>query len=268
MSDYTLQDCKITVPDALRDRTMNLFTLSHTGANEFTFVISRASASADDTLQSVSGRLSEELDTTLEALSLFHARLTELAGQQALELFYRFKSGQRVIFQKQRVILTGDGITGKKLLCFIGTCPNAFDDYHSRIYDSITDSITLPEEPSVNTATSIQIHGDSQALFFTFDRDSRELAIFQGISDLYNSIDIGRARNGDYLFFDERGAQLTLAPVISGDHPGRYALWEKVGERKVTIISSLLLNRSVRGIPGMENAEAVEAYISQRINHE
>lgn len=57
MSDYTLQDCNISVPDAFRDRTMNLFTLSHTGANEFTFVISRASASADDTLHTVSERL-------------------------------------------------------------------------------------------------------------------------------------------------------------------------------------------------------------------
>lgn len=83
MSDYTLQDCNITVPDAFRDRTMNLFTLSHTGANEFTFVISRATASADDTLESVSSRLAKELDTTLEDVSLFNADLITLAGTQA-----------------------------------------------------------------------------------------------------------------------------------------------------------------------------------------
>jgi hypothetical protein len=34
------------------------------------------------------------------------------------------------------------------------------------------------------------------------------------------------------------------------------------------MISSLLLARKVRGIRGMETTEAVEAYISQRINIE
>ena len=91
MSEYTLQDCNITVPDVFRDRTMNLFTLSHTNANEFTFVISRATAAAENTLQSVSQRLSSELQATLQDLSLNHARLTELNGRQALELFYRFQ---------------------------------------------------------------------------------------------------------------------------------------------------------------------------------
>lgn len=165
------------------------------------------------------------------------------------------------------MVLTGDGETGKKLLCFIGTCPEEFGDYHGRIYDSITDSVTFPGVPAVSPATGRQIPGDSQALFFSFDRDSRELAVFQGISSLYNSIDLGRARNGDYLFFDADGASLTLAPVDSEDKPGRYALWETAGERKATLISSLLLTRSVRGIPGMESTEAVEAHISQRINH-
>ncbi|XTZ38094.1 DcrB-related protein [Salmonella enterica] len=245
---------------------MNLFTLSHTGANEFTFVISRATASVDDTLQSVSERLSEELNTTLEGLSLFHARLTDLAGKQALELFYRFRSGQRVIFQKQRVVLLADDGQGKKLLCFIGTCPDAFDDYHSRIYDNITDSITFPGETLLPSSTGSQIPADSPALFFTFDRDSRELAVFQGISGLYASIDLSRARNGDYLFFDASGVPLMLAPITSGNSTGRYALWEIAGDKKSTLISSLLLARSVRGIPGMENTKAIETYISQRIN--
>jgi len=198
----------------------------------------------------------------------FFTRLTEMAGKQALELFYRFKSGQRVIFQKQRVVLTGDNGQGKKLICFIGTSPDAFDDYYGRIYDAITDSITFPGEPPVTKAPRSQIPAESQSLFFTFDRDSRELALFQGISDLYASIDLKRARNGDYLFFDADGAPLTLTPVICGNGTGQYALWDITGSRKGAVISSLLLTRNVRGIRGMETMEAVEAYISQRINIE
>ncbi|MDQ1214064.1 DcrB-related protein [Pantoea anthophila] len=265
MSDYTLQDCNISVPDAFRDRTMNLFTLSHTGANEFTFVISRASASADDTLHTVSERLAKELDTTLEALELFHTRLTELGKRQALELFYRFKSGQRVIFQKQRAVLNDDGGQGKKLICFIGTCPDGFDDYHSRIYDSITDSIIFPGDDITPASPVRQMAPDSPSLCFTFDRDSRELAVFQGIAGLYASIELTRARNGDYLFFDASGATLVLSPVGGGEGATRYALWETT-DRKTTIIPSLLLTKRVRGIPGMESTAEVEAYISQQVN--
>lgn len=268
MPDYTLQDCNVTVPDAFRDRTMNLFTLSHTGANEFTFVISRAAASADDTLESVSSRLAEELDNTLENVSLFHARLIDLAGKQALELFYRFSSGQSAIFQKQRVVLIHDGNTGKKLLCFIGTCPNAFDDYYSRIYDSITDSVTFSGGSSPETEIERQIPADSQEIFFTFDRDSREFFVFKGISELYASINLTRARNGDYLFFDSNGASLMLAPVLRGGSAGRYALWEIAGSKKSAIISSLLLAQSIRGISGIETLSALEDYISQRMNRE
>ncbi|WP_241606804.1 DcrB-related protein [Rosenbergiella epipactidis] len=267
MSEYTLQDCHITVPDAFRDRTMNLFTLSHSAANEFNFVISRATASAEDTLQSVSERLSKELDITLEGFLLFHVHQIQLDGQPAIELFYRFNSGQRVIFQKQRVALTGD-IEGKKLLCFIGTSPDAFDDYHGRIYDAITDSITFPADASIKEMPARQIPSDSSSLYFTFDRDNRELALFQGIHSLYEKIDLQRAKNGDYLFFDADGASLILAPITSNNGIERYALWELNGSRKGAIISSLLLARNIRGVKGMDSLEAVEDYISLRVNLE
>jgi len=268
MPDYTLQDCNITVPDAFHDRTMNLFTLSHTGANEFTFVISRATASADDSLESVSSRLSTELENTLEKLSLFHTRLIDLAEKQALELFYRFNSGQRVIFQKQRVVLIDEGNTGKKMLCFIGTCPDGFDDYHSGIYDRMTDSITFPGEGLPHAEAGGQIPGDSQAMFFTFDCDSREVSIFEGIAALYASINLERAKNGDYLFFDANGAPLTLAPVTSGNGAGRYALWENTDRKKGALISSLLLARSIRGTHEIQTIAALEDHISRRVNIE
>ena len=82
MPDYILQDCNVTVPDAFRDHTMNLFTLSNSGANEFTFVISRAVAGADETLQSVTERLAKELDTLLEKLTVLNSRLINLADRQ------------------------------------------------------------------------------------------------------------------------------------------------------------------------------------------
>lgn len=266
MSEYTLQECAITVPDVFRDRTMNLFTLSNAGASEFTFVISRATARADDTLQAVSNRLAKELDTNLQALTLIHGQLTELGGTQALELFYSFKSGERTLFQKQRIVLVAEKPQGRKLLCFIGTCPDAFDDYHARVYDDITASIRFHQTALCPAANDTQIPADSAALFFTFDRESRELAVFSGVSTLYASIDLTRAKNGEYLFFDAAGTQLTIAPVDTGGTSARYALWETTHSPKSGLIHSLLLAKSIRGISGLDNADAIEAYISQQWN--
>ena len=94
------------------------------------------------------------------------------------------------------------------------------------------------------------------------------MAVFQGIAGLYADIDLTRAKSGDYLFFDAAGAPLSLAPAGTGSGTVRYALWGKRGSRRSTLISSLLLARSIRGIPGMETLEAIEDHISRQVNRE
>ncbi|HGE6737077.1 TPA: DcrB-related protein [Serratia marcescens] len=191
MSEITLQECAITVPDVFRDRTMNLFTLSNSGVSEFTFVISRATARAGDTLQGVSNRLAKALDTNLQVLTFIHG---QLVGIEALKLFYSFKSGARTLYQKQRVVLVDEKLPGKKLLCFIGACQDAFDDYHTRVYDDITASIRFhPTMPSP-AATDTQISSDSPGLFFTFDREISGITVFKGVKALYACIDLKKTK--------------------------------------------------------------------------
>ncbi|MBH2760721.1 hypothetical protein I5P70_24655, partial [Serratia ureilytica] len=96
--------------------------------------------------------------------------------------------------------------------------------------------------------------------------ESRELAVFSGVSTLYASIDLTRAKNGEYLFFDAAGAQLTIAPVDTGGTSARYALWESANSPKSGLIHSLLLAKNIRGIPGLDSIDAIEAYISQQWN--
>ncbi|GLR07807.1 hypothetical protein COO59_10350 [Mixta theicola] len=266
MSEYTLQECMLTLPDLLHDRTMNLFTLG--GANEFTFVISRAPAQAGDTLQSVSTRLAEELQTNLPELGLIHVELTELDGIPALELFYSFKSGQRTLLQKQRVVLLDEAFQGKKLLCFIGTCPDAFDASHARVYDLITATVRFHHPSPPAQPISNEIPADSPSVYFSFDRESRELLVFQGMASLYASVDLNRAKQGDYLFFDSGGHRLSIGPVAREDNVTRYALWKTAEGQKQTMIHTLLLAKSVRGIPGLETADAIEVWLCQQINQQ
>lgn len=266
MSEYTLQECILTLPDLFHDHTMNLFTPG--GGNEFTFVISRAPAQAGDTLQTVSTRLAEELQTNLPELGLIHVELTELDGLPALELLYSFKSGQRTLLQKQRAVLLDDAFQGKKLLCFIGTCADAFDASHARIYDLITATVrfqhtSLPAQPIGN-----EIPADSPSVYFSFDRESRELRVFQGMASLYASVNLTRARQGDYLFFDSGGHRLNIGPVDRKDNVTRYALWKAVAGQPQTMIHALLLAKSVRGIAGLESADAIEAWLCQQINQQ
>lgn len=267
MSEYTLQECTLTVPDVFRDRTMNLFTLNNVGASEFTLVVSRASAGADDSLQMMARRLAEELDTSLQAVEVIHTRMTDIDGLQAVELFYSFKSGERTLFQKQRMVLTDEKHQGKKLLSFICTCTDGFDDYHARVYENIIASIRFHSLAPL-AANDTQIPADSRGIFFAFDRETRELMVFSGIAALYAGINLVRAKEGEYLFFDDKGERLTLAPV-GGEHAsGRYALWETAGAQKQTLIPSLLLAKSVSGIPGLETTDAIEAHVSARMNRE
>lgn len=266
MSEYTLQECRITLPDLFYDRTINLFTLGH--ANEFTLVISRASACADDNLHSVSTRLAKELDTNLPDLEIIEVARIELDGEPALELFYRFTSGQRTLLQKQRVVLLDEQAQGKKLLCFIATCPDAFNAEHTRLYDLITASIRFHRPASPAVCEQNEIPADSPAIYFAFDRDSRELRVFQGMDALYSAVDLERAKSGDYLFFSSDGSRLSLAPVATDDRLTRYALWKSADQQQQSIISSLLLAKRVQGIPGLENADAIEAWICQQINQQ
>ena len=83
MATYTLQEASIELPDIFKDRTMNLFTLSENNASEFTFVVSRASAFHDDTVQKVASRIINEMTVTVRAFANVTSQLNELAHPPA-----------------------------------------------------------------------------------------------------------------------------------------------------------------------------------------
>lgn len=70
MADYILQEATLALPDVFKDRTMNLFTLNDNGANEFTFVVSRASAKKEKNIQAVAARILREMEITVQEFQL------------------------------------------------------------------------------------------------------------------------------------------------------------------------------------------------------
>ncbi len=102
---------------------MNLLTHSGNGGSEFTFVVSRASAQADDKVHTVAARKTRELEMTLTDFHLESSQMLEVDGYPAVELFYQFKNDNHVIYQRQTLILLEDPLWAKKMVSYVGTCP-------------------------------------------------------------------------------------------------------------------------------------------------
>lgn len=120
---------------------MNLLTHSDYGGSEFTFVVSRSNANADDKVHAVAARKMRELEMTLTDFHLESSQMLEVDGYPAVELFYQFKNDNHVIFQRQTLILLEDPATGKKMVSYVGTCPGEFGEDHQRQYQEIIQSI-------------------------------------------------------------------------------------------------------------------------------
>lgn len=262
MAIYQLQEASLELPDVFKDRTMNLFTLSENNASEFTFVVSRATANMDDNLQSISSRLTKEMEVTLQGFVLESSQLVLVDGQPAMEIFYQFKNGNVQIWQKQSVILLNEERQGRKMVCFIGTCPNKFDEYYQKQYNAIIGSIRFRQEEK-DDFVSESLPATSEKVYFALDSDSKELFVFEKLNALYQHINLQRALNGAYLFYDAAGEPLHIAPLpkIVEQETTRYALWTSSPRKAQQMASVLLLCRSVKGSSMLNTIEAITAFI-------
>ncbi|WP_345830329.1 DcrB-related protein [Erwinia sp. HDF1-3R] len=262
MAKYQLQEASVELPDVFKDRTMNLFTLSENNASEFTFVVSRATAKSDDTLQSISSRLVKEMTVTLQGFVLASSQPVLIDGQPATELFYHFKNGHAAIWQKQSVVLLNEERQGRKMVCFIGTCPDSFDEYYQKQYDTIINSIRFRQEGK-DDFISQPLSATSEKVYFALDNDSKELFVFETLNGLYQHIDLQRALNGAYLFYDAAGHPLHIAPLPKAreQETTRYALWTTSPKRAQQMSSVMLVCRSIKGSSMLNTAEAIAAFI-------
>lgn len=260
MAQYLTQEANFELPDAFKDRTMNIFTLSENNASEFTFVVSRATAMPEDTLQKVAARLTKDLENTVQGFQLASSSLGTIDGIPSIEIYYQFKSAEALIWQKQQIVILNDEQQGRKVVCYIGTCQNKFDDYYLRQYEKIISSISFNKVAPPYTE---MLPADSIGNFFVFDSDSKELSVFTAITELYQHIDLKRALNGSYLFYHTKGEPLHIAPVENSNSQEftRYALWTSSPNNTQNLESILLLCRSVKGHEELNNPERIAEYL-------
>ncbi|MBJ2064543.1 DcrB-related protein [Serratia odorifera] len=260
MTHYVTQEAKFELPDAFKDRTMNLFTLSENNASEFTFVVSRATATPDDTLHKVAARLAKELENTVQGFQLASSTPGSIDGQPSIELSYQFISGDARIWQKQQIVILDERPQGRKIVCYIGTCQNGFDEYYQRQYEQIIASIAFTRQ---ETFAAEMLPADSSGKFFVFDNDNKQLSVFTSITALYQHIDLQRALSDSYLFYHTQGEPLQIAPVVGSNpqEPTRYALWTSSASSTQNLASILLLCRSVNGPEELNDPERIAEYL-------
>lgn len=260
MALCTLQEATLEIPDIYKDRTMNLFVLSENNASDFSFVVSRATAKFDDNVRSVAARLIKEMEMTVQNFNLISSVMTLVDGVPAVELFYHFENGNALVWQKQTVVLLDDNPAGKKMVCYIGSCPDTFNDYYQQQYAGILTSIKFHHNNDENFISEI-IAGNSQRIFFVLDCDSRQLFVFYNIHELYQHVNLQRALNGHYLFYSETGSPLHIAPVPDSE-PARYSLWTTSPLKAQPLSSVLSVCHSVNGPASLNSIEKISAFIS------
>lgn len=260
MATYTLQEASIQLPDIFKDRTMNLFTLSENNASEFTFVVSRASAVHDDTVQKVAARIIDEMSVTVPAFVNVTSQLIEIDNLPAVELFYHFENDGIEIWQKQSIVLLDDEAGGKKIVCYIGTCPGRFSDYYAKQYQEIIGSIKFnslkyDDEP-------VPVAADSTGIFFSLDNDTKVLTAHETVTLLYQNVDLKRALNGSYLFFDSAGSPLHIA-ALNNEEPLRYALWTSPHRKKSSLRDILGMAKAFKGPAGLASEQQILAFLQR-----
>ncbi|WLI76399.1 DcrB-related protein [Kosakonia sp. H02] len=267
MADYILQEATLALPDVFKDRTMNLFTLNDKGASEFTFVVSRASANKGETLQSVAARILRELEITVPQFQLELSRPVTVDGEPAIELYYQFKNDSAVIIQRQTVVLLDEAPAGKKIVSYIGTCPDEFSDYHQRQYQDIIQSIKFHRQSEASPEQMLP--PDDPQIFFALDTETKHLNSYAGIQSLYQHLPLQRAREGVFLLYAQSGQALKIAPV-PGSEPVRYALWTMRSDNGHALEQQLSVCRTYGGVEGLDTADDVRRFLSRHrdgLNH-
>lgn len=267
MADYTLQEATLALPDMFKDRTMNLFTLNDNGASEFTFVVSRASAKKDENIQAVAARILREMEITVPEFCLHLSQPVSVDGEPAVELFYQFKNDGTVIFQRQTVVLLDEQPTGKKVVCYIGTCPDEFSQYYQRQYQDVIHSIKFHREREAEPEEMLL--ADDRRIFFALDTETKQLTSFDGIQSLYQHLPLQRAREGLFLIYAQDGQALRIA-AVPGSEPVRYALWTLPQTGGHHLAQQLSACRTFEGVAGLDSLEGVRRFLARNgsdVNH-
>lgn len=267
MSRYQMNDASLELPEQFKDSTMHLFTVERNGANAFTFVISRADMEAADSVDTFAQRLVQQMRKTMPRFELKNLRAREIGGETAREVDYVWVSQGTTLHQRQTVVMArGDADTTRRVISFIGTCPNGFTPEWTEEYQKLVGSVKLAE-PVAGPFASRMLSADATGLVFVLRDADGSLVVVPRLSQLF-AYNIADALDPRVAFFDHAGAPIGLQKATaSGEgwaHPDgeRYMFWTLDPTIHPRLANRLDAVRSVSGVSSLSSVDAVRRYLA------
>jgi hypothetical protein len=138
---YHTNELAIELPEGLRDKSLNIFTLTDEGPSEFSFVISRVPLHAGKSLADCVSSLVDEMKEKMPSFALLNrSDDKKVAGEPATHLEFVWKAQNGVMHQRQ-VAFAAPG--GGMVVILTGTCQDKFTPQWAQAYEVAVNSVRL-----------------------------------------------------------------------------------------------------------------------------
>ncbi|NHZ91276.1 DUF1795 domain-containing protein [Massilia sp. CCM 8733] len=144
MSQYNLDEASFDLHPSLKDRTVNQFIINDSGPSDFSFVISRAEAFAETTVEAFAGTLANEMRKALPKFELIGQRALVVDGSAAVELHFTWRNGDSDMHQRQVAVFVQSASADRaKALLLTGTSHGPFKDEWNLAFEAMLGSMRL-----------------------------------------------------------------------------------------------------------------------------
>lgn len=109
----------VALPEQLKDRTIQMFTISEDGPSDFNIVVSRERARVGETLDRFAERLTTALISQMPMFRVLRKEPAQLDNQPAITMDYTWLSREGPMFQRQVIFYVR---ASNMMIAITGTC--------------------------------------------------------------------------------------------------------------------------------------------------
>ena len=264
------------MPALLKDKTAHILTLNDNGPSEFNVVISYANAKTEDSVQTFSAQLTEELKRALPGFQLKSQRECTVDKTPAMEIFYSWTNQGNCLEQRQVITLVHGPLPDQMQAVLIAaTCLNSFSDKWNQAFDAMLASLKLRRPiGGDDDAQNSVAQGDDpsvSAASYCFAMSLRDnvLHVLDSIEQAYelaNPIDV---EDGLWKFYRNDGESLEVLWQQPNRHhlmrreAGRYQLRPNAGVTQLAPLSSrLMMVERVKGLGQIHDIASLQQHLT------
>jgi hypothetical protein len=145
---YRTNEFTFELPAGLKDKSVNIFSLTDDGPSEFGIVITRVPLNSNESLENYTSRQVAELKAKLPGFRCDTEAGTQVQGNPAIFLEFAWRTDAGFIHQRQ-VSWVMDTVGQLVVLTLTGTCRDKYSPEWSQVFQSVIDSIQIARKEAV-----------------------------------------------------------------------------------------------------------------------